>query len=208
MSATVTPSASSASFLGANPSMNRLYDNIQALVPGISLPVLQMEAWNTIEDFYIRSTARRAEIEFQMAIGVNQIDLNPYDETWLVAWVLSVHGIHHPKIIPPATIIDRFNPTALRQGRALLALKPVSFNTALPEDLFSNWFEFILAGTLSRLHSQIAKPYSNPQAAAAYGKRFNHGINRARDTANRGYSEGPSRWHFPYFSRGREMYWR
>ncbi len=208
MSETVTPSSNLSSFLGSNPTANRLYDNVQATVPGVTLAVLKMDAWNTIEEFYIRSTARRAWVEFGMPIGSDRIDFNPYDETWVVAWVLAVRGIHRHRIIPPAVLVDECNPEQARVGRVLLALKPASFNTNLPEELFSNWFETILSGTLFRLYATPAKPYTNPQAAAYHGKKWMAGISRARDIAQRDYTDGPGRWRFPYFSRGREAYWR
>jgi hypothetical protein len=32
---------------------------------------------------------------------------------------------------------------------------------------------------------------------------FNAGVKRARDTAQRGNTDGPGRWAFPYFAGGR-----
>jgi hypothetical protein len=203
MSQTTTPTYNSSGFLGSDPNVNRLYDNVQATLPGVTLPVVQMMAWNAVEDFYIRSTCERRIMNWQMAAGVQEIDLNPYDETWLVAWVLGYNGLHKSHVIPPATIRDLEYPANPRWGEVLLALKPINFNTNLPVNLFSNWFETILAGTLARLLMQPSKPWSSPQLAQYQGRMFARGIAEARAIADAEYTDGPGRWRFNYFANGR-----
>lgn len=200
---TTTPTSNLQSFLGVDPNLNRLYDNVQAEVPGVLLAVIKMQAWNTIEDFYIQSTYRREIVAWQMGVGVQSIDFNPYDETWLVSWVLHMGGLHRFKIHLPARVDDLENPTSIRHGEALLALKPVSFNVTFPTDLFQQWFQVILDGVLGRLYAMPAKPYSSPQLADFHSKRYRAGVVRARTTAQAGYTEGAGRWGFPYFARGR-----
>lgn len=204
MSQTTTPSYNANGFLGSNPNLNRLYDNVQAVVPAVQFPIVQMEAWNTIEDFFIQSTSERRTIYWQMAPGVSELDFNPYDSTWLVAWVLSFDGLPYGEIIMPGKLVDR-EPTltSLRQGRALLALKPVSFSVNFSPVLLSNWFQVLLDGTLSRLYAQPAKPYSSPQMAIEYGRKYRAGVAKARAVADAQNTDGPGRWRFSYFANGR-----
>lgn len=194
---TATPTSDLSSFLGSDPGLNRLYDNVQAVVPAVGLSLIKMMAWNTIEEFYLRSTARRETVYWQMAIGVSEVDFNPYDATWLVAWVLDVSGLHAPKIVMPGRLIDLHAPTSPRHGAALLALKPVNFSANVPEELFSQWFETILDGTLYRLYATPAKPYSSPQLAQYHGGRYRGGIARARAIAQKEFTNGGGRWGFP-----------
>lgn len=200
---TTTPTSDLSSFLGSDPGLNRLYDNVQVQVPGVGLSAVKMAAWNAIEEFYLRSTVRREPVNWQMAIGVSEIDFNPFDETWLVAWVLNVTGLHRPQIVMPGIVRDTQQPTAVRTGTALLALKPVNFNVVFPPELFSHWFETILAGTLFKLFSQPAKPYSSPQIAVTYARAFNAGIAKARGIADKQYTDGGGRWRYPLFAMGR-----
>lgn len=198
MSQTTTPTYSLNTYtLGDNPGLNRLYDNVQAMVPSAGLSLIKMMAWNTIEEFYIQSTARREIVNWQMAVGVNQIDFNPFDETWLVAWVLGVCGLPKYKIVMPAVLMDMQYPASPRFGEAILALKPVDYQADLPVELFTQWFETLLDGTLFRLFMTPAKPYSSPQLAQYHGKRFRHGIAQARAIAQHGFSDGGGRWQFP-----------
>lgn len=204
---TATPTYDPAGYLSAeDPNVARLLDNVQATVPSVTLEMVKMQAWNAIEDFYIRSTARREKLFWQMALGVQQLDFNPFDENWLVAWVLDVHGLYYPKVVMPATIIDTQPATSVRTGSVLLALKPVAYGTCcgiLPVELWSQWFETILSGTLARLYLQPAKPYSSPQLAAVEMRKFRNGINQARDIADRGFTDGGGRWMYPYFASGK-----
>jgi hypothetical protein len=202
MSGTTFPSSSSSTFLGETPGISRLYDNVQSTVPAVTLPMVQMACWNTIEDFYIRSTSRREQVNWQMAANVQQIDFNPYDENWLVAWILNVCGLSYPKICMPGLLIDMSTSTEQRNGTVLLALKPNSFNATFPDELFSQWFETILSGVLFRLYATPAKPYSSPQAAQFHGHAYRAGVASARDIAQRQYTQGPGRWYFPLYATG------
>lgn len=203
MTATTTPTYSSAGYLGSDPGVARLLDNVQSMVPAVVLSFVNMQVWNTIEDFYIRSTRERRIMSWQMAVGVQTIDFNPFDETWLVAWVLGFSGLHKGLVIPPGVLRDLQNPASPRCGEVLLALKPVNYNVVYPVDLFSTWFEVLLDGVLWRLYRVPAKPYSSPQLAEYHGKMYRAGVARARAVADAENTNGPGRWRFPYFANGR-----
>lgn len=207
--ATTTPTSDLSTALGDDPQVTRLYDNVQAEVPAIGLSAIKLAAWNTIEDFYIQSTTRREHTYWRMPAGVTAIDFNPYDENWVVAWILDYCGlpanmgkVEHPSILRDLTYPT---PASERDGEALLALKPASFdavNAGGVPDLWSTWFQAILDGTLMRLYGQPAKPYSSPQLAQFHGRKYSAGVVSARGIAIRSYTNGP-RWQYPYFAAGR-----
>jgi hypothetical protein len=216
--ATATPIYDLTIATGPSPDIQRLYDNVQAVVPAVSLPVITLQTWNAIEEFYLRSTLRREEVLWTMGSGVDEVDFNPFDADWLVAWILDVgpaYGVSSAanttsvsgrdlRIDPPSLLRDIHNPvpTTQRQGSALLALKPVSLDIEFPPMLWMQWFDVILDGVLFRLYGMPSKPYSSTQLATYHGTRFRGGIRRARDYAQRQYTDGGGRWCFPYFSRG------
>lgn len=201
--ATTTPMSRLRNLLGDDPGLNRLYDNVLLNVPGSTLPLVQVAAWNAIEDFYLRSTAKRVVLYWTMAVGVQQLDFNPYDENWLVAWVLQVSGMALFQVIPPAVLMDRTNPVAVRNGAVLLALKPVTSGNIDDPLLFQQWFETILAGTLSRLYMMPSKPWSSPQLAQFYGRTYRGDVAKARAIADAAYTNGPGIWRVPYYAMGR-----
>lgn len=205
MAITPTPTSDLSSFLGTSPGLNRLYDNVQAVLPVVNLEIIKMMAWNTIESFYIESTSRRENVYWTMAVGVQNVDFNPFDENWQVAWVLQITGLTHFHIEMPALVTDTTinGSNAIRNGHALLALKPISFNAQFPPELFIQWFETILAGVFFRLYSTPMKPYSSPQMSMYYGKEWRKGITRARGIADKQLTNGGGRWNYPLFAAGR-----
>lgn len=205
MSQTVTPSSNLQTFLGPNPGLQRIYDNVQIQVPSAALALIQMMTWNTIEDFYIQSTFKRELIFWTMQPGVSTIDFNPFDSNWLVCWLLDLSGLSHFTVDMPAFVTDTAinGNQALRTGHALLALKPISYNVQLPPDLFMNWFETIMDGVLGRLYMLPNKPFSSPQMATYHSKRYRMGVARARATAQANNTDGGGRWRTPYYARGK-----
>jgi hypothetical protein len=204
MAQTVTPVYAETNYVGEDPELARLYDNVQAMVPAVLLPVVKMVVWNTIEDFYIRSTWRRELLNWCLPDRVTCIDFNPYDGDWLVCWILDIYGHGRYAVKPPAQLIDVQTPpvSGTREGQVLVALKPVSIDAEFDPMLFSTWFETILDGVLHRLYLQPAKPYSSPQLAQAHGRRYRSGVQGARAIAQKQYTNGPGRWVFPYFGTG------
>lgn len=205
MAQTTTPVYDDAAYLAEDPELERLYDNVQSTVPAVLLPVVKMVAWNTIEDFYWRSTWRREWLDWSMPDKVVCIDFNPFDENWVVCWILEVCGLSHYVVRPPALLVDAQRPpvTGERKGQVLVALKPVSLDTEFDPYLFSVWFETIFDGVLHRLYTQPAKPYSSPPLAQFHGQRYRSGVQRARIVAGKEYTNGPGRWGYPYFAQGR-----
>ena len=199
MSATVTPTDNLNSTLGTDPGLARLYDNIMLQVPAVGFSLVKIMVWDTIEEFYLRSVANQVDVFWEMGIGVTELDFNPYDATWQVAWILDVSGLTYPQIIMPGKLLDTQpnGSTFLRKGSAHLALKPVSFTTNLPPELFIQWFETILNGALGRLYMQPAKPWSSPQLGAYHTKKYKGGIAMARGIADKQYTNGGGRWRFP-----------
>jgi len=198
------PAYDEQNYLGEDPGLTRLYDNIQAVVPGVLTPLVKLTVWNAIEDFYQRSTWKRELLNWCMPPKVSCIDFNPFNGDWLVCWILEVYGYDNYVVRPLAQIIDIHVPPVegIRQGSALVALKPVSLDTELDADLFMNWFDTILDGALYRLYLQPAKPYTSPQLSQFHGRQFRVGCQRARAIAQKQYTNGPGRWTFNYFADG------
>jgi hypothetical protein len=200
---TSIPSDDMSTSLGSDPDIYRLLDNIQTILPAITPALIKMMAWNAIEEFSLRSTYFREQVQWSMPIGVAEVDFNPFSSDMSVCWVLNQCGLYKWRVRSPATLVDLYQPTTARTGEALLALKPRSFDSNLPPGFWSTWFETILDGTLFRLYGQPGKPWSSPQLAQYHGTRFRQGMSRARDIVNRGGSGQAPSWYFPLFARGR-----
>jgi len=191
-------------FQSSSADLDRLLDNVGAMVPGLTTDVLTMVAWNTIEDFYQRSTYRREHVYWQLDPQQIVLNFDPYDSNWRVCRFLYFSGLQNVKFIPPGRVQDVTYPTpdTERTGEALLALKPNNLNVALPYDVWTTYFEALMNGVLHRLYMQPGKPYSDMQAAQLHGRLYRSGISSARADAQAQHLREGSSWQYPYFAVG------
>jgi hypothetical protein len=185
------------------PDITRLFDTIQSYVPTVTTDMVAMAIWGAIEEFYIKSTYRRDYVSWSMAPGIAMVDLDPQG-TWRVCRFMEFEGLSRVRFQPPGKIYDLTIPvpTTTRSGHALLALKPNDFNTVLPYDIYSTYWDTLLQGALFRLHMQPGKPYSDLQIAQGYGRLFRSGVATARAEAQAGHLRDAQAWSFPYYANG------
>jgi hypothetical protein len=208
MTATTTPTSPNSTYLGQDPGLSRLLDNVQVEVPAITQSVIQMMAWNAIEQFYMESGWRRDLVYWTLAEGNSRLDFNPFSAQWLVEDILDFQGLHRFMAVPPGVVNDLDPPTYIRKGSALVSLKPVSFavvtTAGVAPELWSRWLEAIRFGTLANIYAMPSKPYSNPNLAATYIREFKSRIARARSIADNNFNGAQGgRWSFPRFANGR-----
>jgi len=193
------------SFLTENPDLGRLYDNVMAQVPGLTTDMCVLVAWNTIEDFYQRTTYRREHVYWRMDAGVYSLNFDPWDPEWRVFRFLWYRGPDNVKFEPPGVLRDlnAMPPPATRNGEVLLALKPKSIATRLPYDVWTLWFETLQAGMMYRLFLQPKKPYSDIQLARLHGAMYVSGCAGARALRQANSITDGASWRFPLFAAGR-----
>jgi hypothetical protein len=180
--------------------LERIYDALQSILPGALMPMIQLAVWDAVEEFCVRSTFWRDQVNWSMEPGDNQYDLNPLTQEIRVAWVLNTTGLVWFKITPTAILTDLGDTSQLRMGTAWVVLKPSGLGAILPPWL-DDWSEAIRDGAICRLCSQPARPYSEPKLALYHSARFRSQIQLARVEAQRMVpAMAPL---FPYFARGR-----
>ena len=198
-----TPICELPGYLTSDPGPDRLLDNLQALVPGLTVDMANLVCWNTIEDFFIKSTYRREHVFWRMDPGVMTLNFDPYNSEWRVCWFLALRG-YNLKIEPPGRIRDLSHPApdSVRNGEVLLGLKPSSINTLLPYPVWTTYWETLLQGALYRLYMQPGKPYSDLKAMELSGRLYRSGIAAARAAAQAGHVRDGQAWVYPYFATG------
>jgi hypothetical protein len=192
-------------FLSDDPDLARLYDNVMAQVPGVTTDMIALVAWNTIQDFYQRTTYRREHVYWRMDSGVYTLNFDPWDNDWRTFRFLWFRGPDNFKFEPPGRIRDlnATPPPSTRNGEILLALKPESLATKLPYDVWTMWFECLQAGMMYRLCMQPGKPYSNMQSAHLYGVQYVSGCAGARALVQANNITDGASWRYPLFAPGR-----
>ena len=203
MSGTTDPCDAGGMFQSTN-DLGRLLDNVGGLLPGLTTDMLTMVCWNTIEDFYLRSTYRREHVYWCLRPGETVLRFDPYDRNWRVCRFMGFSGLSKAKFVPPGQVIDLTCPApdTDRNGEAYLALKPKDINVALPYDVWTTYFETLMNGVLHRLYMQPGKPYGDLNAAMAHGKLYRSGVASARADAQAQHVREGVEWSFPYFARG------
>lgn len=191
-------------FLQTSNDVTRLFDNVQAAVPGVTTDIAALVIWNAIEDFYVRSTYRREHVYWCLNPGEAVLNFDPYNSHWRVCRFMGFSGLSNPKFIPPGQVIDLTCPVPdnERKGDALLALKPTSFNTELPYDIWTTYWETLYSGACYRLHMQPGKPYSDLPSAQLHARIYRSGIASARADAQAHHLREGASWSFPYFATG------
>lgn len=186
--------------------LDRIYDAVEATIPGVLHSMVQLVVWDSLEEFCSRSTYWRELLEWTMGVGVTQIDLNPIDANMRVQWVLNVCGLGHCYRIKPTSILIDTGPgqitpaDTVRTGTAWVICKPSKLSADLPAWV-DDWSEGLRDGALYRLYMQPSKPYSDKAAAQFHGKRYRTQIQLARVEAKKLCECDAPR--FPYFARGR-----
>ena len=191
-------------YLADTSGLERIYEIVQLTLPDADMPAIRTAYWGMLEEFFIRSTLWRERLPWSMAIGTSEFVVTPTYPGMLTSWIIRQEGLHKWRVAPPATLVDLFDPTTARTGWVTIACKPSSQSVALPAELYSTWYETFVDGTLFRLFALPGRPWNDPKQAAYHGGRFRIGIQRARDEAERNWSNQQPRWGYPLFARGRQ----
>lgn len=84
--------------------------------------------------------------------------------------------------IPDALIVSGF------QGH--LALKPLSTATKIPSRVFINHRDIISCGVKARMMEQPSKPYSNPELALYYWRKYHSEVGGVRQSVMKNLTDG------------------
>lgn len=182
----------------ADGGLDRIYDAIEAVVPGVNHAVVQMVVWDTLDEFCTKSTFWRATVQWTLQPSVQAVNLNPVSGNALVRHVLALRGLTRWRVEPPATIVDLIPCEEARSGQARVALRPSRLSANLPGSLVDDWQQAIRDGALAALYGQPAKSYSSGALAQYHRRQFLAAIREARSQAIR-YNSGEqtSGWVFP-----------
>lgn len=208
-------------------SMERFLDVVQGRLPGLVLPAVKTEAVQAAYDLCDRALVWRMTQEFSVTDGVSEWDIS---SGWhaemtdaipkLVLWAKWDGGTMYPVAEGPAYASGdpgiprwwafdfpmlRFTPEAAAAGTLAVraSLVPGSNFDELPDFFFAVWFQALEHGTLGRLHSQPAKPYSSVQLAEYHMRQFRRKCEEARAAMDAAGSIDQPTWRYPYFASGR-----
>lgn len=195
--------------------LNRIMDNLRVRLPGAVDSVLQLELFNTLNEFCCGSNIWREKIDVPITAGVKIYDLTPSGNSKVVRLMSLVDGNDFPVSAAIDTIdftLELFDtPNTSSTFYATVAL---TVDDPVNTEGYPNFPSWILAtyqvdiedGVLARMMSQPAKPYSNTQLALFHQRRFTSATAVARAEAQRRYTYGGQVWRFPQSFNRRKAY--
>ena len=202
--------------MATNPYIDRIMDRVRIRVPGTLDGVTQIELFDAVNEFLANTNAWQDTIEVELKPGKFVYDLTPSGgsaETWRIMSVKNVDGT--PYRLPawmtiPGELQTSSDVTEKTKIMVTVALAPGLMGKKqtypdIPDYIWNDYYDIILDGVISRLMSQPAKPYSNPQMALFHGKKFNSGCNVAKWQLENGRLYRGQNWRFPQTFAGRNL---
>lgn len=206
----------------ANADMNRLMDNLRIKLPGALDSTIQLELFSALNDFFQQSSIWTENLTFVAQPTSDTYLQNPDAYTYevvptmgaivrLMSVVDSNNFSQAASMDTPGYIVLAYAPSTANTYTANVALTVTDPTTRegfpeFPAWILNKYGNEIMDGVLSRMMSQVAKPYSSPQMALFYGKKFQAGISRAYVESLHGNVYRGQNWRFPQtFARRRYL---
>lgn len=192
----------------------RILDNLRVRLPGAIDSAIKLELFNVLDELCrdarlwrekisltvtaANITAEKVEYEVDPSDGVivGLMDLRNSDDI-PVKGSMDIPGVLEFDEVPGTA--DTFEVT--------VALAPSDIRTSDDMPVIEDWiwekhYQTIIAGVLSNMMAQAAKPYSNERLGVYHGRKFRGGVASARTEALHSHKYGGQTWRFPHFARG------
>jgi len=191
----------------AKADLKRLMDNIRIRVPGVLDSMIQLELFNAIEDFLTSTLLWTENIDFPVKYGT-KIGDTMYIEP-AAGRIFQLQWVHNSNLIPEAMTMPEEGllqfvdiPSQDDTWTACVAIACDDPNTrdgypVLPAWIVNKYWQGMMNGTLARLFSQPAKPYTSDKLAIFHAQAFNSAKGRAKGEAAQQNLYRGQPWRFP-----------
>lgn len=206
----------------ASADVNRLMDNARVMLPGALDNVMKLEFFTLMNEFFQNTNSWLENIAFDVQptafTHLQDPDAYTYElvpdggSIFRLMAVLNSQGQEQKVDMPtPGEVILKYSPNIADTYTAIVA-KTVTDPTTregypeFPAWVINKYGNEILDGLLGRMMAQPAKPYSSPQLAGYYTKKFQAGIQRAYVETLHGNVYRAQNWRFPQTFARRRRY--
>lgn len=184
----------------------RLIQNLRMQLPGALDAIIKSELFNTCEEFFTQTNVWHEDVEFVAVPATREYLFENSGSS----------RIHRMEYVADRAVTRQF-PATMGEPGVILLRDPVEQNTDMvarmtlsvrdpvdnegmpqfPAWITQRYYFAFLSGTLSRLMSQPAKPYSNERMAVYHGRKFRDMMSIARGDARRANIFDGQRWRYP-----------
>jgi hypothetical protein len=174
-------------------------------VPGALDGLIQLELFNTLNEFLTTTLAWQEDITFTTVVDRTEYELSESEPASIILLLKTTNADGAPvsaSMETPGTLVLTLEPATVEVFTAKVALTVVdpvdSFNyPKMPVWLLKRHYDVVLAGCLSRVMAQPAKPYTNERLAVFNARKFKSGMAAARAAVLHQNKLGGQRWQFP-----------
>lgn len=185
---------------------DRLLKNLRMNLPGAIDPVIKLELFNCADEFFTNTNLWYEEVDF-VAVpttreylfesgGASRIHRLEYvtdtDKTRKIAATMDEPGV----VVLGTAVGERTNLVC----RLIYSVRDPEDDNGMPQipaAIMQKYYNAFLEGTLSRMMSHPAKPYSNERMAVYHGRKFRDMMAIARGDARKMNVFDGQRWTFP-----------
>lgn len=188
--------------------VDRILDSARSRLPGAIDSQVLFELADVLNEFFRISTCWRETVDVSFIDGVREYELFSDD---LPARVVSLLEVRNADDVPvravmadPSTLQLAFDATpGIYSISVVLTVGNKLNNETYPR--FPQWVadtygDVIADGVVGRMAAMPAKPFSSPNHAAFYTRKFRQGAQMARIQTNRANLVGGQRWLYPRFA--------
>lgn len=189
--------------------MQRLMDNLLLRLPGAVESVVRLEIFNALNEFCRETNCwwHRQTIQLQPQQTVVPIFAPMNAETVRIMRVThdgiplnaALRALELTMLIAPQRGIEIDLTTSLAPSYDTQYDDP----PWVPAEIWKRHYNAIMDGTLARMMSQPAKPYSSMNNAGVHALQFRTAKNDTRSEVDRAFVYDAQNWQYPYFARGR-----
>lgn len=188
--------------------LDRLMTDARVRLVGALDSAIQLELFNTLDEFCKETRAWKEEISFNVDAGEVEYELVPADYGLIVGLVEVVNsdgaGIAATMDSPGTLILN----TEPQEGDSYTATVSLTVNDPVnrtgyaqfPLWILEQYRQGMLDGVLGKMMSQPAKPYTNERLATYHLRRFRSSLGMTRAVTHHQNVQNAQRWRFPKFA--------
>lgn len=188
--------------------IDRIMDSARSRLPGAIDTSVYFELWSVLDEFFNVSTVWRERIYVPVVADTLTYELSSID---LPSRVTALIGFENSNALPYAAYLNSDNILSLRYQYepgdyyawcVLSVVKRINDEQypRFPQWVSDRFADVIADGVVGRMMAAPAKPYSSPQHALFYSRKFRAGCQEARIEVGRQNIIGAQNWRFPRFA--------
>lgn len=196
--------------MSASAIRTRLLDNLRIRLPGAIDSIIKVEIFNTLDELCRDARIWREDIDLEIETAdvtaeTTEYQVDPSDGVIVgLMQVLTSEEVPIGASMSEPGILVLDNPPGQADTYtvtvALSVTDPVRSADAYPH--IADWilekhYQCVLDGVMSRMMSQVAKPYSNERLAIYHGRKFRNAVAGARIEALHSNKYRGQNWQFP-----------